>query len=119
MSCAWEIMVTYPIKMQVMVPVIPPGAFPDGLPFMHGQPLPSWGPGPVNCPVLPGFYEAPDIYPGAGNLPGVITMTETMEEKRKKIARKALEQAEDTGDRQAVNAQRKANKELTGYEGDE
>jgi hypothetical protein len=49
----------------------------------------------------------------------MIIMAETMEEKRKKIAKKALEQAQDTGDNQAVNAQRKANKELTGYEGDE
>jgi hypothetical protein len=49
----------------------------------------------------------------------VVIMADTMEEKRKKIAKKALEQAMDTGDRQTVNAQRKANKELTGYEGDE
>jgi hypothetical protein len=49
----------------------------------------------------------------------MIIMTETMEEKRKKIAKKALEDAEDTGDRQTVNAQRKANKELLGFEGDE
>jgi hypothetical protein len=49
----------------------------------------------------------------------MVIMAESMEEKRKKIAKKALEQAEDTGDQAAVNAQRKANKELTGYEGDE
>ncbi|MCL4435688.1 MAG: hypothetical protein M1503_00725 [Thaumarchaeota archaeon] len=41
------------------------------------------------------------------------------EEKRKKIARKTLEDAENTGDRETVAAQRKANKEILGYEGDE
>ncbi len=41
------------------------------------------------------------------------------EEKRKKIARKTLEDAENTGDNATVAAQRKANKDNLGYEGDE
>jgi len=41
------------------------------------------------------------------------------EEKQKRVAKRALEKAEDTGDQATVNEQRKANKKATGYEGDE
>jgi hypothetical protein len=114
-SCTWRIIVRDPIKMPVSIPASAKNRYPSEDTIIG-----------LCRPVQPDpagltFSECAghQIFIGEHSNVPVIIMADTMEEKRKKIARKALEQAMDTGDRQTVNAQRKANKELTGYEGDE
>jgi hypothetical protein len=90
-----------------------------GVRIFPGGCIGSRQPDRILTSVTPLSGQAPNFYLRTCNVTVVIIMAETMEEKRRKIARKALEEAENTGDRQTVNAQRKANKELTGFEGDE
>jgi hypothetical protein len=67
--------------------------------------------------MLPFFFRALYNYLRTGSF-SMSIMAETMEEKRRKIAKKLLKRPR-TPAKGVANAQRKANKELTGYEGDE